>query len=261
MYTTFCMFKKLITECLSFCSESVYEDEEFDETQRQLAALLASKIQTCFSCIFNSLLVICYWNELNHSLLYALGADLLFDVSEDSYYVRSILAKAIDECPDLKTKAAESNKVAKIDSRSKFIVKRMLDKKLIQRLLVIVFQKLPSPDYLSICQLLMFLDRPQDIAAVFEKLLRTESNNDALLGFQIAFNLVENEHQAFLLKMKDQLFSLKEDVYAERNNICHNATIYANSIMHAVRTVNTLLCTCFAHHFICCIMIKVVISI
>ena len=86
----------------------------------------------------------------------------------------------------------------------------------IQRLLVIVFQKLPSPDYLSICQLLMFLDRPEDIAAVFEKLLRTESNNDALLGFQIAFNLVENEHQAFLLKMKDQLSSLKEDVYAER---------------------------------------------
>ena len=62
----------------------------------------------------------------------------------------------------------------------------------------------------------MFLDRPEDIAVVFEKLLRTESNNDALLGFQIAFNLVENEHQAFLLKMKDQLSSLKEDVYAER---------------------------------------------
>ncbi|CDP21101.1 unnamed protein product [Coffea canephora] len=60
-----------------------------------------------------------------------------------------------------------------------------------------------SPDYLSICQLLMFLDRPQDIAAAFEKLLRAKSKNDGLLGFQIAFDLVENEHQAYLLKMRD----------------------------------------------------------
>ena len=60
-----------------------------------------------------------------------------------------------------------------------------------------------SANYLSICQLLMFLDRPQDIAAVFEKLLRAKSKNDGLLGFQIAFDLVENEHQAYLLKMRD----------------------------------------------------------
>ncbi|CDO99343.1 unnamed protein product [Coffea canephora] len=79
MYTAFCIFRKLITECFSLCSESVYEDEDFDETQRQLAALL----------------VICYLNELNHSLLYALGADLLFDVSEDSDYVRSILGRML----------------------------------------------------------------------------------------------------------------------------------------------------------------------
>ncbi|CDP04859.1 unnamed protein product [Coffea canephora] len=60
-----------------------------------------------------------------------------------------------------------------------------------------------SPDYLSICQFLMFLDRSEDIAAVFEKLLRTKSKNDGLLGFQIAFDLVQNEHQAYLLKMSD----------------------------------------------------------
>ncbi|GFY82599.1 26S proteasome regulatory complex, non-ATPase subcomplex, Rpn2/Psmd1 subunit [Actinidia rufa] len=73
------------------------------------------------------------------------------------------------------------------------------------RLLVKVYQKLPSPDYLSICQCLMFLDEPEGVASILEKLLRSENNDDALLAFQIAFDLVENEHQAFLLNVKNLL--------------------------------------------------------
>ena len=73
------------------------------------------------------------------------------------------------------------------------------------RLLVKVFQKLPSPDYLSICQCLMFLDEPEGVASILEKLLRSEDKDDALLAFQIAFDLVENEHQAFLLNVRDRL--------------------------------------------------------
>lgn len=73
------------------------------------------------------------------------------------------------------------------------------------RLLVKVYQKLPSPDYLSICQCLMFLDEPQGVVSILEKLLRSENKDDALLAFQIAFDLVENEHQAFLLNVRDHL--------------------------------------------------------
>lgn len=73
------------------------------------------------------------------------------------------------------------------------------------RLLVKVYQKLPSPDYLSICQCLMFLDEPEGVASILEKLLRSENKDDALLAFQIAFDLVENEHQAFLLNVRDRL--------------------------------------------------------
>ena len=58
------------------CSESLYEDEEFD--QRQLAALVVSK-------------VFYYLGELNDSLSYALGAGPLFDVSEDSDYANTLL--------------------------------------------------------------------------------------------------------------------------------------------------------------------------
>lgn len=77
------------------------------------------------------------------------------------------------------------------------------------RLLVRVYQKLPSPDYLSICQCLMFLDEPEGVASILEKLLRSENKDDELLAFQIAFDLVENEHQAFLLNVRNRLSSPK----------------------------------------------------
>ncbi|CAL1384481.1 unnamed protein product [Linum trigynum] len=227
--------------------ESLYEDEEFDQHQRQLAALLVSK-------------VFYYLEEFNDSLSYALGAGSMFDVSEDSDYVHTLLAKAIDEYASLKTKASEcSADVESIDPRLEAIVERMLDKCItdgkyqqamgiaiecrrldkleeaisrsdnvhgtlsycigvshsfinrreyrceVLRLLVNVYQKLPSPDYLSICQCLMFLDEPEGVASILEKLLRSENKDDALLAFQIAFDLVENEHQAFLLNVRDRL--------------------------------------------------------
>ncbi|XP_075516337.1 26S proteasome non-ATPase regulatory subunit 1 homolog A-like isoform X1 [Primulina tabacum] len=234
--------------------ESLYEDEEFD--QRQLAALLVSK-------------VFYYLGELNDSLSYALGAGPLFDVSEDSDYVHTILAKAIDEYASLKTKAAETkDESMKVDSRLEAIVERMLDKCIVDgknqqaigmaiecrrldkleeaviksdnihatinycidvshsfvnrreyrrevlRLLVKVYQQLPSPDYLSICQRLMFLDEREVVASILEKLLRSEVEDDALLAFQIAFDLVENEHQAFLLSVRDGLPSSKPQLSA-----------------------------------------------
>ncbi|KAL6333019.1 hypothetical protein AAG906_020039 [Vitis piasezkii] len=230
--------------------ESLYEDEEFDQRQRQLAALLVSK-------------VFYYLGELNDSLSYALGAGPLFDVSEDSDYVHTLLAKAIDEYASLKSKAGESNDEALVDPRLEAIVERMLDKCIVDgryqqamgmavecrrldkleeaitrsdnvhgtlsycinishsfvnrreyrrevlRCLVKVYQKLPSPDYLSICQCLMFLDEPEGVASILEKLLRSENKDDALLAFQIAFDLVENEHQAFLLNVRDRLSNPK----------------------------------------------------
>ncbi|CAI9762778.1 unnamed protein product [Fraxinus pennsylvanica] len=229
--------------------ESLYEDEEFD--QRPLAALLVSK-------------VFYYLGELNDSLSYALGAGHLFDVSEDSDYVHTLLAKAIDEYASLNTKAAEAhNESATVDPRLEAIVERMLDKCIVDgkyqqaigmaiecrrldkleeaitrsdnahatisycidishsfvnrreyrrevlQLLVKVYQQLPSPDYLSICQRLMFLDEPDGVASILEKLLRSENKEDALLAFQIAFDLVENEHQAFLLSVRNGLPSPK----------------------------------------------------
>ncbi|GMH20299.1 hypothetical protein Nepgr_022140 [Nepenthes gracilis] len=236
--------------------ESLYEDEDF--SQRQLAALVVSK-------------VFYYLGELNDSLSYALGAGPLFDVSEESDYVRTLLDKAIDEYAGLRNKVVKANaETEKIDSRLEAIVERMLEKcifdgryqqaigmaiecrrldkleEAIMRsdnvqgtlsycinlshayvnwreyrhevlcLLVRVYQKLPSPDYLSICQCLMFLDKPEGVADILEKLLRSDKEDDALLAFQIAFDLVENERQAFLLNVRDRLSKPPKSLSSEQ---------------------------------------------
>ncbi|KAM0013656.1 putative armadillo-like helical, 26S proteasome regulatory subunit RPN2 [Helianthus debilis subsp. tardiflorus] len=264
--------------------ESLYEDEEFD--QRQLAALLVSK-------------VFYYLSELNDSLSYALGAGSLFDVSEQSYYVDTLLAKAIDEYATLRTKAAESKEAsADVDLRLEAIVERMLDKCItdgkyqqaigmsiecrrldklreaitksdnvhatlsyctdvshafvnrreyrreVLLLLVKVYQDLASPDYLNICQCLMFLDQPDGVASILEKLLRSENKDDAMMAFQIAFDLIENEHQAFLLSVRDQLSSpkLKPETPAvtERNPSVSEDTQMADETQPLIATEVTV---------------------
>ncbi|KAG0583531.1 hypothetical protein KC19_3G144500 [Ceratodon purpureus] len=225
--------------------ESLYEDEAFHE--RHLAALVASK-------------VFYYLGELNDSLTYALGAGPLFDVSEDTEYVQTLVAKCVDEYILLSVKAAEANEAEKtvLDPRLVAIVERMLDKCMqdgkfqqavgialecrrldkleeaisrsenapamlsyclrlsqtfvsrrefrheVLRLLVKSYQALQQPDYLSICQCLMFLDEPAGVAAILDRLLRGDKN-EALLAYQVAFDLFENEYQKFLLNVRDLL--------------------------------------------------------
>ncbi|GMI70413.1 hypothetical protein like AT2G32730 [Hibiscus trionum] len=231
--------------------KSLNEDGEFGQHQRRLAALLVSKVYY-------------YLGELNDSLSYALRAGPLFDVSEDSDYVHTLVAKAIDEYASLRSKTADSSDVAaEVHPRLEEIVEMMLDKCVVDgkyqhavgvaidcrrldkleeaitscdnvcgtlaysinvthsfvyhreyrqevlQLLVMVFQKLPSPDYLSLCQCLMFLYEPEGVANILEKLLRSETKEHALLAFQVAFDLVENEHWAFLLDVRDRLSAPK----------------------------------------------------
>uniref|UniRef100_A0A8I6X6I2 26S proteasome non-ATPase regulatory subunit 1 homolog n=2 Tax=Hordeum vulgare subsp. vulgare TaxID=112509 RepID=A0A8I6X6I2_HORVV len=87
------------------------------------------------------------------------------------------------------------------------------------RYLVKIYQTLAHPDYLSICQCLMFLGEPETVANILDTLL-SGSKDDALLAYQIAFDLVENENQAFLLNVKNRLDSQTVDpneaVHADR---------------------------------------------
>uniref|UniRef100_A0A452ZM37 26S proteasome non-ATPase regulatory subunit 1/RPN2 N-terminal domain-containing protein n=1 Tax=Aegilops tauschii subsp. strangulata TaxID=200361 RepID=A0A452ZM37_AEGTS len=76
----------------------------------------------------------------------------------------------------------------------------------ILRCLVKIYQTLPHPDYLSICQCLMVLGEPETVADILDTLL-SGSQDDALIAYQIAFDLVENENQAFLLNVGNRLDS------------------------------------------------------
>ncbi|CAI5480642.1 unnamed protein product [Closterium sp. Yama58-4] len=227
--------------------ESLYEDETFDH--RELAALLASK-------------VFYYLGELTDSLTYALGAGPLFDVSEDSEYVQTLIAKCIDEYMDLSVKRADSHDPDAdypLDPRLVAIVERMLDNCIEERqfqqaigvalecrrldkleaavarsgnsrsllayclqvshslvnrrqfrqqvlsTLVRLYQQAETPDYGSICQMLMFLSDAAGVAATLDRLIKGQTESDALLAYQVAFDLFENEFQQFLLSVRDAL--------------------------------------------------------
>lgn len=55
----------------------------------------------------------------------------------------------------------------------------------------------------------MLLDEPEGVASILKKLLGSENKDDAVLAIQIAFDLVENEHQAFLLNVKNLVSGLE----------------------------------------------------
>uniref|UniRef100_A0A7S3E3H6 26S proteasome non-ATPase regulatory subunit 1 homolog n=1 Tax=Chloropicon laureae TaxID=464258 RepID=A0A7S3E3H6_9CHLO len=93
--------------------EALYEDESFSE--RNLAALLASK-------------VFYHLGELQESLTYALCAGPLFDVTETSDYVQTIVGKCIDEYMKLREKGEISGEEVQIDARLEAIVQRMFNK-------------------------------------------------------------------------------------------------------------------------------------
>ena len=74
--------------------EILYEDEQF--TQRQLAALVASKVYY-------------HLGSFEDSLTYALGAGPLFNVNSTSEYVETIIAKSIDHYTKMRVQNATEN--------------------------------------------------------------------------------------------------------------------------------------------------------
>merc|ERR1719495_550639 len=69
--------------------------------------------------------------------------------------------------------------------------------------LVAMYQDLPTPDYVNMCQCLIHLDKPHQIAAILDKLikndtLKTEQLDNELMAYQICFDLYESATQDLL---------------------------------------------------------------
>jgi len=72
------------------------------------------------------------------------------------------------------------------------------------RSLVDLYQNLKTPDYVNMCQCLIFLDDPLLVAEVLEKLSK-DTEDSILMAYQIAFDLYESATQQFLSRVLQAL--------------------------------------------------------
>jgi 26S proteasome regulatory subunit N2 len=98
---------------ISPSSENLSEDESFSE--RQLASLVAAK-------------VFYHLEDLDDARKHALGAADLFDVSDTSEFVETLVANFIDEYIRLRREQYEGNGDVQIDPRLESVVERMFDR-------------------------------------------------------------------------------------------------------------------------------------
>lgn len=72
------------------------------------------------------------------------------------------------------------------------------------RTLVDLYKNLETPDYVNMCQCLIFIDDAQSVADVLDKLCKG-TEDVALMAFQIAFDLYESATQQFLSRVLQAL--------------------------------------------------------
>ncbi|VDK61262.1 unnamed protein product [Onchocerca ochengi] len=72
-------------------------------------------------------------------------------------------------------------------------------------LLLRLFSELEEPDFVSMCQCLIKLEKPDDVADILQRLVSNKGDNGVLLAYQIAFDLYENASQQFISKIEQSL--------------------------------------------------------
>lgn len=75
------------------------------------------------------------------------------------------------------------------------------------RVLVQLYLNLGTPDFISVCQCFIFLDDPQGVADILEKLIKDNEKDQTLMAYQIAFDLYEGATQQFLSSVTSALQS------------------------------------------------------
>lgn len=72
------------------------------------------------------------------------------------------------------------------------------------RCLVDMYRELATPDYVSMCQCLIFLDDPLAVSDILDKLVHGDQDS-TLMAYQIAFDLYESATQQFLARVLQAL--------------------------------------------------------
>lgn len=74
------------------------------------------------------------------------------------------------------------------------------------RSLVGLYRGLATPDYVNMCQCLIFLEDPLSVAHILDKLVLGKEESE-LMAYQIAFDLYESATQQFLERVLTELRS------------------------------------------------------
>lgn len=69
------------------------------------------------------------------------------------------------------------------------------------RILLRLYRNLEKPDYINMIQCLIFLDDAKSVADILDKLTKSMNTEDALMAYQIAFDLYESGTQQYLIRV------------------------------------------------------------
>ncbi|CAG2241659.1 PSMD1 [Mytilus edulis] len=111
-----------------------------------------------------------------------------------------IFEKAILQADDVNSMLSYSLKVC-----MSLIGNRQFKKTVLQ-VLSKLYMGLQTPDYINVCQCFIFLDDPQSVADILERLIKGTEEN-LLMAYQIAFDLYDSATQQFLQRVTNSLRS------------------------------------------------------
>jgi 26S proteasome regulatory subunit N2 len=78
-------------------------------------------------------------------------------------------------------------------------------RRLVVRTLVMLHPLLEKPDYIFLCHALQYLDASDEIRILMIQLIQGNNYNELLLGYQLAFMIVESENQKFIFDVVTKL--------------------------------------------------------
>ena len=85
------------------------------------------------------------------------------------------------------------------------LVQNLVFRNKVLTLLVNLYQALKEPDYLAVCQCLVFLNDHVSASQILKKLVEAGDKKHNLLAFQVAFDLYDNANQEYLTKLGSDL--------------------------------------------------------
>jgi len=110
------------------------------------------------------------------------------------------------------------------------------------RCLVEMYRGLATPDYVSMCQCLIFLDDPLAVADILNKLVHG-AEDSTLMAYQIAFDLYESATQQFLARVLQALKPTTTAAPQRKLKLNEILFIYA---INWLSIGNTLILSCYS---------------